>query len=102
MQNPIRTRGTRSLALVVVGALALAIAAGIILTQATLPETGTVAWLALLVGLSIAVLYWLTVRSRAEVHTEDRALAVLREQYARGEIDDEEFDRRRARLASNR
>nr|WP_254283065.1 SHOCT domain-containing protein [Halomicroarcula limicola] len=40
--------------------------------------------------------------SQVERPTEDGALAALREQYARGEIDDEEFERRRARLASNR
>jgi len=29
---------------------------------------------------------------------EDRALAILRERYARGEIDDEEYERLRAKL----
>ena len=32
---------------------------------------------------------------------EDRALALLRERYARGEIDHEEYEERRRRLASD-
>ncbi|MBX0295064.1 SHOCT domain-containing protein [Haloarcula nitratireducens] len=101
MQNPLRTRGTRSLAIVVLGALALAVAAGGILTRATVPRP-EILWPTLVVGLSVAALYWLLARSRAERRDEDGALAVLREQYARDEIDDEEFERRRARLAPNR
>ncbi|WP_435197482.1 SHOCT domain-containing protein [Natronomonas sp. EA1] len=55
-------------------------------------------WMALLVALPIYFVYWLAIRSQSDGSTEDNALAVLQERYARGEIDDEEFDRRRARL----
>lgn len=128
MQNPIQARGIRSLGLIVVGALALAVVAGMALTHAAVPDAmmwnwhdgmwndGHMAgwsgwgwgmmlfgllWMALLIALPIYAVYWLTTRSSPDGYTEDSALAVLQERYARGEIDDEEFDRRRTRLASD-
>ncbi|MFC6837827.1 SHOCT domain-containing protein [Halomarina ordinaria] len=125
MQNPIQSRGLRSLGLIVVGALSLAVVGGVTLTHATVPDTtmwgwhggtwndghmvgwggwgwGTMLlgllWMALLVALPAYLVYWLATRSRTDGRAEDRALAVLQERYARGDIDDEEFDRRRARL----
>lgn len=59
-------------------------------------------WMALLIGLPIYLVYWLVTRFKTDGQTEDAALAVLREQYARGEIDDEEYERRRGRLMANR
>ncbi|WP_255246167.1 SHOCT domain-containing protein [Halolamina sp. CBA1230] len=55
-------------------------------------------WMALLVALPVYLVYWLATRSQSDGSTEDSALAVLEERYARGEIDDDEFERRRARL----
>lgn len=128
MQNPIRARGIRSLGLVVVGALALAVVAGMALTHATVPDAvmwgwhdgmwtdGHMVgwggwgwgmplfgflWMALLVALPVSLVYWLATRSRSNGSTEDSALTVLETRYARGEIDEEEFDRRRARLISD-
>lgn len=128
MQNPIQARGIRSLGLIVVGALALAVIAGMVLTHATVPDAmmwgwhdgmwndGHMAgwsswgwgmmlfgllWMALLVALPIYLVYWLATRSQTDGRTADSALAVLQERYARGEIDDEEFDRRCARLSSD-
>ncbi|OTF01780.1 hypothetical protein B9G49_00530 [Halorubrum sp. SD683] len=123
MQNPIQARGICSLGLIVVGALALAVVAGMALTHAAVPDAmmwgwhdrmwtgGHMAgwsgwgmmlfgllWMALLVALPLGLVYWVGSRSHAGDSTEDSALAVLQERYARGEIDDEEFDRRRARL----
>lgn len=43
-------------------------------------------------------LYWALTRSSTESAATDSAMAVLRGRYARGEIDDEEFQRRRQRL----
>jgi putative membrane protein len=59
-------------------------------------------WMALIIGLPIYLVYWLVARSQTDGPAEDRALVALREQYARGEIDDEEFERRRGRLTANR
>jgi len=128
MQNPIQARGIRSLGLIVVGALSLAVVAGMTLTHAAVPDammwgwhdgmwngghmTGWsgwgwgmmlfgLLWMALLVALPISLVYWLATRAQSDGSTEDGALAVLQERYARGEIDDEEFDRRRARLTSD-
>jgi putative membrane protein len=125
MQNPIQTRSLQSLVLVVLAALALAILAGMALTHAAIPETtmwgwhggawndghmtgwgwGMVLfgllWMALLVGLPVYLGYRLLARSRTSDRTQDSALAVLEERYARGEIDDEEFERRRERLTSD-
>ncbi|WP_280536304.1 SHOCT domain-containing protein [Halopenitus sp. POP-27] len=125
MQNPIQTRGIRSLGLIAIGALTLAVVGGMALTHAAVPNAmmwgwhdgmwtgGHMAgwsgwgwgmmlfgllWMALLVALPISVVYWLTTRSQSDGPTEDSALAVLQARYARGDIDDEEFDRRRARL----
>jgi putative membrane protein len=121
MQNPIQTRGVRSLVVVVLAALALAVVGGMILTHATVPDATTwgwhdgmwsdghaagwgwgmvlfgLLWMALLVGLPVYLAYRLLARTRTS-DTEDSALAVLEERYARGEIDDDEFERRRRRL----
>ena len=128
MQNPIHSRGIRSLGLIVVGALTLAVVGGMALTHASVPDAmmwgwhdgmwsdGHMAgwggwgwgmmllgllWMALLIGLPVYFIYWLTTRPRTDGRGEDSALAVLQERYARGEIDDEEFDRRRARLMAD-
>ncbi|WP_096390561.1 SHOCT domain-containing protein [Halopenitus persicus] len=125
MQNPIQARGTHSLGLIVIGALSLAVVGGMALTHATVPDGMTwgwhggmwngghmagwsgwgwgmmlvgLLWMALLVALPVSIVYWLATRSRSNDSTETGALAVLQERYARGEIDDEEFDRRRERL----
>lgn len=58
-------------------------------------------WMTLLIALPVYFVYWLVTRSQTDGHTADSALVILREQYARGEIDDEEFDRRRDRLTSD-
>ena len=55
-------------------------------------------WPALLLG-GVAA-YALLVRARAD--SSDDALSALREQYARGDIDDEEFERRRQTLQRSR
>jgi putative membrane protein len=128
MQNPIQSRGIRPLGLIVVGALTLAIVGGMALTHAAVPDAmmwdwhygmwndGHMAgwgvwgwgmllfgllWMALLIGLPVFLVYWLVTRFQTDDHAEDSALAVLREQYARGEIDDEEFEHRRDRLTSD-
>jgi len=129
MTKSIESRGTRSLGLIVIGALTVAVLGGMVLMHAAVPDTvmwdwhygmwddGHMAgwglwgwgmmlfglfWMALLIGLPIYSAYWLTSRSQTEKQTEDNALVVLREQYARGEIDDEEYERRRTLLESNR
>ncbi|WP_336037298.1 SHOCT domain-containing protein [Halobacterium yunchengense] len=58
-------------------------------------------WMAVLVGVPVLAVAWLVGRSRRRDRAEDSAVAVLREQYARGELDDEEFERRRSRLLSD-
>jgi putative membrane protein len=58
-------------------------------------------WMAIIIGLPIYLVYWLMARSQTDESAEDSALVVLREQYARGEIDDEEFERRRGHLMEN-
>lgn len=54
-------------------------------------------WMVVLMAIPITVIYWL-VGGRAVGQTDDSALTVLRERYARGEIDDEEYEARRAAL----
>ena len=65
------------------------------------------AGLLLLAGLAVGLVYLARGVGRgAQASTvgygavEDRALALLRERYARGEIDQAEYERRRATLAS--
>ncbi|MFC7193785.1 SHOCT domain-containing protein [Halosimplex aquaticum] len=58
-------------------------------------------WMALLIALSVYLVSWLASGSKTTGSTEDSALAVLQERYALGEIDDEEFERRRARLGAD-
>jgi putative membrane protein len=48
--------------------------------------------------LGIAVLAKLAFSGRHSESYEDRALSILRERYARGEIDKEEFDARKREL----
>ncbi|WP_435157405.1 SHOCT domain-containing protein [Haladaptatus sp. DFWS20] len=129
MQNTIRTRSTRSLGIIVVGALTLAVVGGMGLTHAAVPDAmmwdwhdgmwddGHMAgwglwgwtmmlfgllWMALIIGLPVSpvyLVYRVATRSGHGSSDGDPALEVLREQYARGEIDDDEFERRQARLA---
>jgi len=129
MQRQIQqSRGPRSLGLIVVGALAVAVLGGMLLTHATIPDAmmwdwhagmwngghmaGWGAWgwtmalfgvlaMALVFGLPLYLVYQLTERSRT-APVEDGALAVLREQYARGEIDEDEYEQRRRRLQADR
>lgn len=61
-------------------------------------------WLVLLfallvVGLVVAAFYLTRRDADAGGAGEDGALAVLRERYAAGDLDEEEFERRRERLA---
>ena len=62
-------------------------------------------------GLMMMVVFWgliiglivLVVRrfsSRSDTTSQPNALDVLQERYARGEIDDEEYERRKAKLGS--
>lgn len=53
-------------------------------------------WVGILVGLPLYVVY--SLRTRGSDGGDERSLSVLRERYARGELTDEEFDRRRERL----
>ncbi|SFC74887.1 putative membrane protein [Halobiforma haloterrestris] len=62
---------------------------------------GGLLWMALLVAIPVYFIYWLAIRSQTDGRSADSALAILQERYARGEIDDEEFDRRRVRLTSD-
>ncbi|WP_372592569.1 SHOCT domain-containing protein [Guyparkeria sp.] len=58
-------------------------------------------WILLIVGIVVLV-KWLISSSNSHSGQSDarrgRALEILRERYARGEIDHEEFDERRRRL----
>jgi putative membrane protein len=53
-------------------------------------------WMGVLIAVPLLIGYALLTRESGG--TEEQALAVLREQYARGELTDEEFDRRRDQL----
>ncbi|KAA9396678.1 SHOCT domain-containing protein [Haloarcula sp. CBA1130] len=122
MQNPIQTRGIRSLGYIVIGALSLAVVGGMVLTHAAVPDammwgwhdgmwTGGhmsgwsgwgwgmilfgLLWMALLVALPAYLVYWLVTWAQSDGSAEENALAVLQARYARGEINDEEYEHRR-------
>ncbi|MCO8255790.1 SHOCT domain-containing protein [Haladaptatus sp. AB618] len=54
-------------------------------------------WMGVFIAIPLALVY-LATRRETERKT-DSAAAVLRERYARGEIDDDEFERLRAKLS---
>jgi putative membrane protein len=51
-------------------------------------------WWLLLIACAAALLRWLFGHGGRSRHGEDRAIEVLRERYARGEIDQAEYDER--------
>ncbi|MDY6764561.1 MAG: SHOCT domain-containing protein [Halobacteria archaeon] len=55
-------------------------------------------WALILIALPLAVLYLIMKQSSKSENDRDRALEILREQYARGEISDDEFEKRHSRL----
>ncbi|MFW5878860.1 MAG: SHOCT domain-containing protein [Myxococcota bacterium] len=62
-----------------------------------------VIWLAVIAGLVLLV-RWLVLQSRAPVEgpREDSAMDILKQRYARGEIDQEEYQRKKKELESSR
>ena len=56
-------------------------------------------WLLLIAGAAVLLRYILGVKG-GQGRGDDRSLAVLRERYARGEIDKQEFDERMRHLKS--
>ena len=56
-------------------------------------------WMGLLIGVPLYVVYSLL--DSGSEQDERGSLSVLRERYARGELSDEEFERRRSRLESS-
>ncbi|OGA06767.1 MAG: electron transporter RnfE [Betaproteobacteria bacterium RIFCSPHIGHO2_12_FULL_69_13] len=56
-------------------------------------------WALLILGIAVLVKWLIGGSSRAAGPAGDRALEVLRERYARGEIDKDEFDKRKRDLA---
>lgn len=57
-------------------------------------------WTLVLIGGPVALVFLLLTRRESADGTDD-ALALLRRRYAQGEIDDEEFESRRARLLTD-
>ena len=53
-------------------------------------------WMGLLIGVPLYIAYALLDRGSGGNH--EQSLSVLRERYARGELSDDEFDRRRKQL----
>jgi uncharacterized membrane protein len=53
-------------------------------------------------GLVGALLYWATSRGHSPPQSDDSAMETLQRRYARGEIDEAEFHRRRERLEDGR
>ena len=57
-------------------------------------------WVLIILGIVVLVKWLLGGTPRGEAKPGDRALEVLRERYARGEIDKDEFDKRKRDLAA--
>lgn len=55
-------------------------------------------WLVLIALIVVAAVY--LIRNGSPTDDQDQAMELLREQYARGEIDEEEFDERSSRLTA--
>jgi len=53
-------------------------------------------WMGVLLAVPLYLVYALTTRPTSE--RDNDSLSILRERYARGELSDEEFERRRTRL----
>jgi uncharacterized membrane protein len=73
-----------------------------------IPLLGTIVWIALLVLLMWALIHWLTMRNAPLIgyHPtpplyQPSALEILRQRYARGEIDDMTFQQMRERLEAS-
>jgi uncharacterized membrane protein len=54
-----------------------------------------------MLGLVGGLLYWAVGRGDAPLRRDDSAMETLQRRYARGEIDEAEFQRRRERLVEN-
>lgn len=54
----------------------------------------------LVIALIVFVVRWLTVNDRTSARRDD-SLAILRERFAKGEIDEEEFEQRKRALGNN-
>ncbi len=57
-------------------------------------------WVLLILGIAVLAKWLLAGSARGEAKPGDRALEVLRERYARGEIDKDEFEKRKRDLAA--
>jgi hypothetical protein len=55
-----------------------------------------------MLGLVGGLLYWATGRGDTPPESDDSAMETLQRRYARGEIDEEEFQKRRERLETGR
>lgn len=55
-------------------------------------------WWGLIIVAIVLVVRWIAAATMAKPREEDRALAILRERYARGEIGKEEFEARKRDL----
>lgn len=58
----------------------------------------TILWWALMIAAAVALVRWITRQSKLDQSTS-KALDILRERYARGEINKEEFEERKHLLS---
>ncbi|MGE0055958.1 MAG: SHOCT domain-containing protein [Hyphomicrobium sp.] len=59
-----------------------------------------IAWLAIFVGIIMLLIRWMGSGGRSPTSNRNTARTILDERFARGEIDDEEYERRRRALES--